>query len=138
MSERRIRGPFLTTMAALFAVLAVSDATKALQRLLDPGKLGLVVFGVRFDGLAANAVLGPVFAAILAAYAGGLWRMRRWVVPLSFAYAFYVPANLVLFWYRQTEPVVPPLGFILGYLVVALGGSIGTALYLATHRDRLA
>jgi hypothetical protein len=138
MSDRRIRGPFLTIMAALFGVLAVSDATKALQRSLDPAKLGLVVFGVRFDGLVANAVLGPLFAAILATYAVGLWRMRRWVVPLSFAYAFYVPTNLVLFWYRQTGPDVPPLGFILGYLVIALGGSIGTALYLATHRDRLA
>lgn len=138
MSDRRTRGPFLTIMAALFAVLAVSDATKALQRSLDPATLGLVVFGVRCDGVVVNAVLGPVFGAILAAYAVGLWRMRRWVVPLSFAYAFYVPANLILFWYRQTGPTVPSLAFIVGYLVVALGGSIGTALYLAMHRDRLA
>jgi hypothetical protein len=138
MSDRRIRGPFLTTMAALFGVLAVSDATKALQRSLDPATLGLVVFGVRFDGLVANVVLGPVFGAILAAYAVGVWRMRRWVLPLSFAYAFYVPTNLVLFWYRQIGPPVPSLTFIVGYLVVALGGSIGTALYLAMNRDRLA
>ena len=75
--------------------------------------------------------------AVLATYAYGLWRMRWWVLPLSIAYAFYVPTNLVLFWYAQTGPEVPPLAFILVYLVFALGGSIGTALYLAYHRDDL-
>ena len=62
----------------------------------------------------------------------------RWVAPLSMAYAFYVPTNLVLFWYRQTSPDIPPLGFILMYLTVSLGGSVGTALYLSYHRDKLA
>jgi hypothetical protein len=45
--------------------------------------------------------------------------------------------NLVLFWYRQTSPNLPPVGSLVGYLVVALGGSIGTALYLAYHREKL-
>jgi hypothetical protein len=60
------------------------------------------------------------------------------VAPLSIVYAFYVPLNLVLFWYLQTGPEIPPLGFILVYLAVAFTGSIGTALYLAYHRDKLA
>ena len=73
----------------------------------------------------------------MAAYALGLWRQRRWVIPLAVVYAFYVPTNLVLFWYRQTGPEIPPVGFILAYLAVAFTGSIGTALYVAYHRDKL-
>jgi hypothetical protein len=131
------RGPFLTTMAALFGLLAVSNATKALQHLRNPEVLGLVILGVRFESTFANALLGPLMGLVLAAYGFGLWRQRRWVIPIAVVYAFYVPTNLVLFWYRQTGPDVPPLGFILVYLVFALGGSIGTALYLAFHPERL-
>ena len=74
---------------------------------------------------------------MLAAYAYGLWTLKPWVAPLSIVYAFYVPLNLVLFWYRQVGPEIPPLRFILGYLAIAFTGSIGTALYLAYHRDKL-
>ena len=137
-SKSRRRGPFLTVMAVLFGILAVSNATKALQHALDPKGLGIVIFGVRFETIVANIILGPLIGVWLAAYSYGLWTLRRWVIPVSIAYAFYVPLNLVLFWYFQTGPDIPPLGFILGYLAFALTGSIGTALYLAYHRDKLA
>jgi hypothetical protein len=133
----RTRGPFLTAMAVLFALLAVSDLTKPLQHARDPRVLGMVVLGVRCESLASNLFFGLLLGAVLAAYAYGLWTMRRWVAPLSVVYAFWVPTNLVLFWYRQTDPNIPPLPSIMGYLAVALGGSIGTALHLAYHRDRL-
>jgi hypothetical protein len=124
-------------MAVLFAVLAVSNVTKALQHAWDPHTLGLVIFGVRFDDPRVNATIGPLMGLFLATYAYGLWRLRRWVIPISTVYAFFVPTNLVLFWYRETGTPIPSLGAIVAYLVVALGGSIGTALYLAHHRDRL-
>jgi hypothetical protein len=127
------RGPFLTTMAVLLGLLAVSNATKALQYALNPGMSGIVVFGVRQETIAGNLVLGPLMAAVLAAYAVGLWRQRAWVRPIAYAYAFYVPTNLVLFWYRAPSDPVPPVAFLLGYLVFALGGSIGTALVLAAR-----
>jgi hypothetical protein len=132
------RDPFLTVMAALFGLLAVSNFTKALQHHGDPAKLGVVVFGIRAETTGANVVLGAALGAVLAAYAWGLWTRRRWVRPLAYAYAFWVPLNLVLFWYRQTGPDIPPVGGLLAYLAVALGGSIGTALYVASHRDALA
>jgi hypothetical protein len=135
---RRERGAFLTVMAVLFAVLALSDATKAFQHLADPSHLGIVVLGVRFASFGANLVLGLLLAAVLAAYAYGLWTLRPYVAPLSVAYAFYVPVNLVLFWYRQVDPAIPPLAGILAYLAVAFTGSIGTALYLAYHQEKLA
>ncbi len=138
MSKQSERGAFLTVMAVLFGILAVSNATKALQHLHDPKTLGIVVFGVRYESTFANLVLGPLMGAVLAAYAYGLWTLKPWVAPLSVVYAFYVPMNLVLFWYFQTGPNVPPLGFIVTYLAVAFSGSIGTALYLAYHRDKLA
>ena len=138
MSERRERGPFLTVMAVLFGILAVSNATKALQHLHDPKTLGIVIFGVRFESVFSNLILGPLMGVVLAAYAYGLWTLKPWVAALSIAYAFYVPVNLVLFWYFQTGPDVPPLGFLVMYLAVAFTGSIGTALYVAYHRDKLA
>ena len=138
MSDGRERGPFLSVMAVLFAVLALSNFTKAWQHARDPKTLGLVVFGVRCESLSANLLLGAVLGALLATYAYGVWKLRAWVAPLSVAYAFFVPVNLVLFWYRQTGPEIPPLSFILTYLAIALTGSIGTALYLAYHREKLA
>ena len=47
------------------------------------------------------------------------------------------PVNLVLFWYFHRTADAPPVGFLLAYLAVALTGSVGTALYLAYHRDKL-
>ena len=135
---RRQRDRFLTLMAVLLGVLAVSNCTKAFQYLRDPSHLGIVIFGVRFESMRSNLILGPLMGLVLAAYSYGLWKRRSWVVPLSIVYAFYVPVNLVLFWYRQTGPDLPPLRFILVYLAVAFTGSIGTALYVAYHRDKLA
>ena len=66
------------------------------------------------------------FALLLAAYARGLWTMRRWVVPISIGYAFYVPTNLVLFWFFDARIEPRPVMFIVVYLFFALGGSIGT------------
>ncbi len=138
MANGRTRSAFLTVMAVLFAALAVSNSTKALQHLQYPKVLGIVIFGVRFESVASNLILGPLMGLVLAAYAYGLWKLRPWVAALSIVYAFYVPVNLVLFWYFQTGPDIPPLSFILIYLAVSLTGSIGTALYLAYHRDKLA
>ena len=59
------------------------------------------------------------------------------IAPLSIAYAFYVPTNLVLFWFFQTGPTPMSVPGIVAYLAVALGGAIGTALYIGYHRDRL-
>ena len=130
------RGKFLSTIAVLLAVLALSNFTKAFQNMSDPTK-GLVVFGVRFETVLPNAILGPLFGIILAAYAYGIWKMQRWVLPLAIAYAFYVPVNLVVFWFLHGTMTHPPVIGLLIYHAVAFTGSIGTALYLAYHHDRL-
>jgi len=81
-------------------------------------------------------VVGPLFGMVLLIYAYGIWKMRAWVLPLSLVYAFYVPYNLVLFWFTHTTGP-RSIGFIVFYLAIALTGSVGTALYLAYHRERL-
>src|SRR5258706_8016255 len=59
------RGTFLTVMAVLFVVLAISDFTKALQYADDPSVGGLVVLGHKFQGVAKNLILGPILGIFL-------------------------------------------------------------------------
>ena len=135
-SRPRRRGVFLTAMAVLLTLLAISNLTKPLQHLNDPSHLGLVVFGYRFESVMANAILGPLFGLILLVYVWGIWTMKRWVLPLAIVYAFYVPVNLVLFWFTHGEGPHPSMNFILTYLVFALTGSLGTAMCLSyRHAD---
>jgi hypothetical protein len=136
-NENARRGWFLTVMTVLFLLLAFSDFTKALQFVNNPAVGGLVVLGHKFQGVAHNLILGPLFGIVLLSYAYGTWNMRAWVLPLSIAYAFYVPANMVLFWSLHQLPP-PTKGFIVVYLFLSLTGSVGTAIYLAYHRERLA
>ena len=78
-------------------VMAASNFWKPIaQRMAPESDAGFVFLGTRLHG-AANAVMGPLFGVILAAYAYGAWTRRRWVAPLAVAYALYVIANLFLF-----------------------------------------
>ena len=132
----RNRPLFLTVMAILFALLAASNATKAIQA-ANSAASGFVLFGVRFEDTTMNLVLGLPFAVLLAAYALGLWGMRRWVAWIAVPYALYVPFNLTLFWFFQPADNLPPVAGLVGYLVLAVGGSVGTALYLMRHYEEL-
>src|SRR5213594_5097659 len=99
------RGPLLTVLALLFALLAVSDLTKPLQASLGAGlRPGFVLFGHRLSGT-GNAVVGPLFGLYLLVYAAGIWRMRRWALAMGAIYAAYVLANLLLFTVRDPEPM---------------------------------
>jgi hypothetical protein len=135
-SARAPRGVFLTVMTVLFLLLALSDFTKALQFANNPAIGGLVILGHKFQGVAHNLILGPIFGIILLTYAYGIWNLRAWALPISFVYAFYVPANMVLFWSLHQLPP-PTVGFIVVYLLLSLTGSVGTAIYLACHHERL-
>ena len=135
-NARSQRGWFLTVVTVLFVLLAISDFAKPIMLGQSEMSSGIVEFGHRFHGLAHNLILGPVFGIVFLAYAYGIWNLRAWVLPLSIAYAFYQPYNLVLFWYQQA-PGPRPIPFIVIYLAIAFTGSIGTAIYLAYYRERL-
>jgi len=131
------RDRILTTLAVLMGVLAISNFAKPLGQAMDPGgNAGFVFFGHRLRGT-ANAIVGPAFGLLLAAYAYGVWTMKRWVVPLAGAYAMYVFLNLILFTANPPSGDQPHLLFMLGYAVVAIGVSSGGALYLYRNRHRL-
>jgi hypothetical protein len=130
------RGWFLTVMTVLFVLLAISDFAKPIVLGRSEMSSGIVEFGHRFHSLGLNLILGTLFGIVFLTYAYGIWNMRAWVLPLSIAYAFYMPYNVVLFWYQQA-PGPRPIPFIVVYLAIAFAGSIGTAIYLAWHRARL-
>ena len=130
------RDRVLTTLAVLMGILAISNLWKPMAQTLAPeSSAGFVFFGNRLHGV-ANAVIGPLFGVLLAAYAYGVWTMRRWVVPIALAYAVYVPVNLVLF---AMHPPPGSGGAIFGamYALVAIGVSGGGAWHLYMHRHLL-
>src|SRR5262245_5382362 len=85
------RGRPLTIVALLLVLLAASDFLKPLR--LEGADTGLVVLGLRRSGT-VNALGGVVLGLVLLTYAAGIWGMRRWVVPLAWAYAAYVTVNV--------------------------------------------
>jgi hypothetical protein len=136
MDERASRDRVLTALAILMGLMAVSNLWKPMAQLLAPeSSAGFVFFGTRLHGV-ANAIVGPLFGVVLAVYAYGVWTMRRWVLPIAFAYAAYVLVNLVLF---AMDPPPDSGGPIFGaiYAIVAIGVSSGGAWYLYTRRDQL-
>ena len=128
------RGPVLTTFAVLFAILAVSNFSKPFH--LDPDA-GFVFFGLKTHG-AANAILGPAFGLMLIVYTIGIWRMRRWALPIACASALYVILNLSLYTIRNAgSHNQPPGTFMLGYIAIAIGVSAGSAILLYRRRSEL-
>ena len=131
----RQRGTALTVAAVLFGLLAVSNLLKPLEH-LPVARLRLL----RAPAAAAiaNAIAGPLFGLYLAAYAAGIWGLRRWALPMGVAYAGYVIANLLAFW--AWGPVEQGPGarlFGLAYMIVAIGVSAGTAWLLPQRRADL-
>ena len=129
--------PVLTALAIAMGLMAVSNFWKPMAQHFEPhSSAGFVFFGHRLRGV-ANALVGPAFGAVLAAYAYGVWTRQRWVVPLAIAYAVYVPVNLVLFTLNAPPGSDLPFVCMLLYAVVAIGISGGGALYLYRNRERL-
>ena len=91
--EQGKRGLPLTLFAIAFDLLAIADLTKPLSK--TPG-VGLVFFGTKLNGT-ADLITAPLFAAFLAIYAIGIWRMKRYALQMSHAYATYVFINLLVF-----------------------------------------
>jgi hypothetical protein len=134
--EKRKRGLALTICAIGFGLLAISDLTKPFSQSHDP-QAGLVFFGTKLTGT-ADLIIAPLFAALLAIYAIGIWRMKRYAMPMSYAYAAYVFINLLLFVMKHSNPRDRGgLPFMAMYVTVALGVSIGSAVLLTLCREEL-
>lgn len=130
------RGQALSIFAVLFALLAVSNLLKPLQ--LDGEQItGFVFFGQRLTGT-ANMIAGPLFGIYLLVYAFGIWRTKRFALPMGHAYATYVVLNLILFNAKTERP--PGVGYLIFgivYALVAVGVSGGAAYLLTKHKAAL-
>lgn len=134
--EQGKRGLPLTLCAIGFGLLVISDLTKPFSQLHDP-QAGLVFFGTKLTGI-ADLIIAPLFAAFLAIYSVGIWRMRRYAMPISYAYATYVFINLLLFVMKHRDPRDRDgLSLMAVYATVALGVSIGSAVLLTLRREEL-
>jgi hypothetical protein len=132
--EQSGRGAMLTIFAILFVVLAISNLLKPFH--LDPGA-GLVFFGVKTAGL-ANAILGPLFGIFLIVYASGIWRLKRWALPVAYLYAGYVILNMVLFVVQNAGASNQSSAlFSIVALVVGIGVPVTTAILLSRRRAQL-
>jgi len=110
MEEEIKRGPILTKCAALFALLAISHISKP----LTGGRAGFVFFGTKTAGV-ANEILGPAFGMFPLIYALGMWRQKRWAVPMARVYAAYVSTNLTLFTIKTPRKLVGHAGQLFFY-----------------------
>lgn len=132
MDEKPARGIPLTIFAVLFALLAVSNFMKP----LSGGRGHFVFFGTRMSGT-ANAILGPAFGLYLLIYAIGIWRQKRWAVPMAWAYAAYVLINMALFTIKTPQNSWnSPVNAVV-YVAIALGVSWGSAILLTRRKAQL-
>jgi len=128
------RGPLLTTFAILFAILAVSNLLKPLT--LGGDSTGFVFVGHRLEGF-WNGALGPLFGLFLGIYAFGIFRMRRFALPMARAYALWVIVNLIAWNVVQDDPFEIGAAAGILYFVVAVGVSTGAAVILSRRATDL-
>ena len=126
------RGALLTIFAIAFALMAISNFSKPFK--MSPN-VGFVFFGYKLTGI-GNTIIAPVFGIILAVYAYGIWTMRRFALPIAHFYATYVILNLLMFTIRNWGNLPPLLGWI-GYIIVAVGFSLGAAIVLTQRKADL-
>lgn len=131
--ELRKAGPALVTFAVLFAILAISNLLKPLRA---GAQTGFVFFGTRTTGT-ANLILGPLFGAILLAYAAGILCMKRYALPLAYAYASYVVLNIAAFSIMHPPKNSAQLVFGVVYTAVGVGISVAAAVALTRRRSEL-
>ena len=132
------RGIALTIFAILFALLAISNFSKPIPTGGPPGQKGFVFLGTRTSGT-ANLILGPTFGIILAAYAFGISRLKRYALPIGYAYLAYVVLNLILFTLKNPEfrgnGGNPLFGLL--YSAIAIGVPLASAILLTRRRAEL-
>jgi len=115
----------LRVIAVLMALRALTDVFKP----LGAGR-GLVFFGSMLTG-APMIVLAPLVGAYMLVYAYGLWRVRRFALPMGIAYAVLVTINLVRF--PMVNPMPPGVtGFrYLIFAAIGFGVSVSAVWLLA-------
>lgn len=129
MAEKS-RGVTLTIFAILFGLLALSNFIKPFSH--DPGTT-FIFLGSRMSG-AANLILAWLFGILLAAYAYGIWTMRKFALTIAYAYLLWVIVNMILFSIKNNGGMEPSAAIAIGALVVGIG--VPLAALIVLHRRR--
>jgi hypothetical protein len=126
MAERS-RGTLLTIFAILFGLLALSNFSKPF---LHGGNF--VFLGAKMTG-SANLVLSWLFGILLAAYAYGIWTMRKFALPIAYFFFPWVVLNTILFRVKNH-----PTGqqHVAGFAILAIGLGVPLASLIILHRRR--
>ena len=122
------RGAALSVFAVLFVLLALSDFMKPFD-----ASMAFIFLGSRTDG-AVQAILAWLFGLYLLAYAFGIWQMRRWALPMAYAYAGWVVLNMILFGARNR---LTPLVINVLAMVIGIGVSSTAATLLGRRKAQL-
>ncbi len=129
------RGVLLTVLAVLFGLGAIQDLLKPFH--LEGPTTGLVFLGTRLSGM-PNVVMSMVLAIFLFSYAAGVWRMRKYALPMSVIYGVYVVINLVVFSIKYAGQDNGPVSFLIVFLAGAIIIPWGAVLLLWSRRTQLA
>ena len=132
--EQSKRGATLTVFSILFLLVAIEDLLKPFH--LEGPTTGFVFFGTRTHGI-GNTILGPLFGIFLLVYAIGIFRMKKYALPLAVIYAIYVVLNIVLFSVNPPPGDQGSLAFQIAFVVGALAIPWASAIMLWRRRDTL-
>jgi uncharacterized membrane protein YedE/YeeE len=133
MAEKS-RGATLTIFAILFGLLALSNFIKPFSH--DPGTT-FIFLGGRMSG-AANFILAFLFGILLAAYAYGIWTMRKFALPIAYFYFPWVILNTIAFGIKNLGGPQPSLPVAIGSILVGIGVPLAALVMLRRRRAELA
>lgn len=131
MAEKS-RGAALTIIAILFGLLALSNFLKPFMH-----GANFVFLGTKTTGT-ANAILSMVFGILLVAYAYGIWAMRKFALPIAYAYFPWVVLNMILFTMKNPDAPQPSVVFAIATLGIGIGVPLASLIILHRRRAELA
>jgi hypothetical protein len=126
MAERS-RGTVLTIFAILFGLLALSNFLKPFLH-----DANFVFLGSKMTG-GANVVLSMLFGILLAAYAYGIWTMRKYAIAIAYFFFPWVVLNTILFRVKNHPTGQQPVA---GFAILAIGLGVPLASLIILHRRR--
>ena len=131
MAERS-RGTLLTIFAILFGLLALSNFSKPFLH-----GSNFVFLGSKMTGR-ANLVLSILFGILLAAYAYGIWTMRKFALAIAYFFFPWVVLNGILFSVKNRPTGQQPgAGFAIFSIAVGVGVPLASLIILHRRRAEL-
>jgi hypothetical protein len=127
------RGTTLTIFAILFGLLALSNFLKPFHL----NDAAFVFLGTKMTG-AANAILAILFGILFAAYAYGIWAMRKFALQIAYIYFPWVVLNMILFGMKSHAGPQPSPGSAILSIAIGIGVPLAAVIVLNRRKADLA